>query len=295
MQDNYINFKKERDLGSIISDTFKFIRHEYKSIFRLYIRHVGWLLLLVVAMSTYYQYKSLNITGDFINSGNPQDFLLEMVSETGLAILLLSLTSIAYSALSITTINSIIKSYVNNDGEIKDEDVRQFIGQYFGNTLLSLIMVGILIFIGFLLCVLPGIYLIVPLSVIFPIIVFQEKSFSDAFTESFKLIKQNWWITFATLIVITLLIWLISSLFQLPIVIMSAIETFTFTSIEETGTPTTSNLAGNWLYMTFYVLASLAQYILGIVTLISMVFIYFNLNEYHNKTGTLEDIDRIGS
>ncbi|GAA0758859.1 hypothetical protein [Psychroflexus lacisalsi] len=293
MQDNYINFKKERDLGSIISDTFKFIRHEYKSIFRLYIRHVGWLLLLVVAMSTYYQYKSLNITGDFINSGNPQDFLLEMVSETGLAILLLSLTSIAYSALSITTINSIIKSYVNNDGEIKDEDVRQFIGQYFGNTLLSLIMVGILIFIGFLLCVLPGIYLIVPLSVIFPIIVFQEKSFSDAFTESFKLIKQNWWITFATLIVITLLIWLISSLFQLPIVIMSAIETFT--SIEETGTPTTSNLAGNWLYMTFYVLASLAQYILGIVTLISMVFIYFNLNEYHNKTGTLEDIDRIGS
>jgi len=293
MQDNYINFKKERDLGSIISDTFKFIRHEYKSIFRLYIRHVGWLLLLVVAMSTYYQYKSLNITGDFINSGNPQDFLLEMVSETGLAILLLSLTSIAYSALSITTINSIIKSYVNNDGEIKDEDVRQFIGQYFGNTLLSLIMVGILIFIGFLLCVLPGIYLIVPLSVIFPIIVFQEKSFSDAFTESFKLIKQNWWITFATLIVITLLIWLISSLFQLPIVIMSAIETFT--SIEETGTPTTSNLAGNWLYMTFYVLASLAQYILVIVTLISMVFIYFNLNEYHNKTGTLEDIDRIGS
>lgn len=293
MQSNYINFKKERDLGTIISDTFKFIRQEYKSVFKLYIKHVGWLLLLVVAMSTYYQYKSLNITGDFINSGNPQDFLLEMVSETGLAILLLSLTSIAYSALSITTINSIMKSYANNGGEIKDEDVRQFIGHYFGNTLLSLIVVGILIFIGFLLCVIPGIYLIVPLSVIFPILVFQEKSFSDAFTESFKLIKQNWWITFATLLVITILIWLISSLFQLPLVIMSALETFT--SIEETGTPTTSNLASNWLYMTFYVLASLAQYILGIVTLISMVFIYFNLNEYHNKTGTLEDIDRIGS
>lgn len=293
MQSNYINFKKERDLGTIISDTFKFIRQEYKSVFKLYIKHVGWLLLLVVAMSTYYQYKSLNITGDFINSGNPQDFLLEMVSETGLAILLLSLTSIAYSALSITTINSIMKSYANNGGEIKDEDVRQFIGHYFGNTLLSLIVVGILIFIGFLLCVIPGIYLIVPLSVIFPILVFQEKSFSDAFTESFKLIKQNWWITFATLLVITILIWLISSLFQLPLVIMSALETFT--SIEETGDPTTSNLASNWLYMTFYVLASLAQYILGIVTLISMVFIYFNLNEYHNKTGTLEDIDRIGS
>ncbi|MFO7745217.1 MAG: hypothetical protein R6V36_07525 [Psychroflexus sp.] len=293
MQNNYINFKKERDLGSIISDTFKFIREEYKSIFRLYIKHVGWLLLLVVAMSTYYQYESLNITGDFLSNGNPQDFLLEMISETGLAILLLSLTSIAYSALSITTINSIIKSYVKNEGEIKDEDVSHFISQFFGNSLLSLIVVGILVSIGFLLCVLPGIYLIVPLSLIFPIIVFQEKSFSDAFSECFKLIKQNWWISFATLLIISILIWLISGLFQLPIVIMSAMETFT--SIEETGAAGTANLASNWLYMTFYVLAALAQYILGIVTLISIALIYFNLNEYHNKTGTLEDIDRIGS
>ncbi|MFD0931214.1 hypothetical protein ACFQ0R_01235 [Psychroflexus salinarum] len=293
MQNNYINFKKERDLGSIISDTFKFIREEYKSIFRLYIKHVGWLLLLVVAMSTYYQYESLNITGDFLSNGNPQDFLLEMISETGLAILLLSLTSIAYSALSITTINSIIKSYVKNEGEIKDEDVSHFISQFFGNSLLSLIVVGILVSIGFLLCVLPGIYLIVPLSLIFPIIVFQEKSFSDAFSECFKLIKQNWWISFATLLIISILIWLISGLFQLPIVIMSAMETFT--SIEETGAAGTANLASNWLYMTFYVLSALAQYILGIVTLISIALIYFNLNEYHNKTGTLEDIDRIGS
>ena len=62
MQNNYINFKKERDLGAIISDTFSFIREEYKTIFRLYLKHVGWLLLLLVAANTYYQYKSYSIT-----------------------------------------------------------------------------------------------------------------------------------------------------------------------------------------------------------------------------------------
>lgn len=294
MQSNYINFKKERDLGAIISDTFKFIREEYKTIFRLYLKHVGWLLLLVVAASTYYQYQSLSLTVDLTIADGPGNFLLEMVSSTGISLLLVLLSSIAYSALSVTTINSIIKSYVKNEGEVKDDEVNRYIGQFFITNLGSFIVYGILISIGFLLCILPGVYLIVPLTLIFPIIVFQEKSFSNAFSECFKLIKENWWITFATLLIMTILMWLISSLFQIPIIVMSALETFT--SLQEgSQTPGTANLASNWLYMSFYVLASLAQYILSLVTLISVALIYFNLNEFHNKTGTLEDIDRIGS
>ncbi|SDG83706.1 hypothetical protein [Psychroflexus sediminis] len=293
MQNNYINFKKERDLGAIISDTFMFIREEYKPIFRLYLKHVGWLLLLVVAASTYYQYQSLSFTGNILEGG-AENFLFELISTSGIALLLMLLSSLAYSALSITTINSIIKSYVKNEGVIKDEEVSQYIGLFFSRTLGSFVVYIVLIFIGFLLCILPGIYLFVPLTLIFPIIVFQEKSFSEAFSECFKLIRQNWWITFATLLIITILVSLISGLFSIPLVVISALETFT--SLQEgAGTPGTANLASNWLYMTLYVLASLAQYILGLATLVSIALIYFNLNEFHNKTGTLEDIDRIGS
>lgn len=293
MQKNYINFKKERDLGSIITDTFKFIKEEYRTLFRLYIKHVGWLLLLVIAASTYYQYQSLKISTNVLTETGPAAFLTEMIADTGVAILLLSMASIAYSALSLVVITSIIKSYVQNNGEINEDEVNQFVKQFFGRTLGSLVVVGLLVFIGFLLFVLPGIYLIVPLSLIFPILVFQEKTFAEAFSESFKLIKNNWWISFATLLVVSILISLIGGLFQLPIVVMTAMETFV--SIQDgTGTPGTETLSGNWLYMLFYILAALAQYLLGIVTLISLTLVYFNLNEFHNKTGTLEDIDRIG-
>lgn len=293
MQNNYINFKKERDLGSIITDTFKFIKEEYRTLFRLYIKHVGWLLLLVIAASTYYQYQSLKISTNVLTETGPAAFLTEMIADTGVAILLLSMASIAYSALSLVVITSIIKSYVQSNGEINEDEVNQFVKQFFGRTLGSLVVVGLLVFIGFLLCVLPGIYLIVPLSLIFPILVFQEKTFAEAFSESFKLIKNNWWISFATLLVVSILISLIGGLFQLPIVVMTAMETFV--SIQDgTGTSGTETLSGNWLYMLFYILAALAQYLLGIVTLISLTLVYFNLNEFHNKTGTLEDIDRIG-
>ena len=292
MTNNYINFKKERDLGAIISDTFAFVREEYKTIFRLYLKHVGWLLLLIVAASAYYQYESLSITVDLTEPGS-QNELIDLFASAGLAVLILSIVSLAYSALSILTINSIIKSYVKNQGEIKEEDVKSYIGQFFWRTLGSLIVVAILVFIGFLLCILPGVYLIVPLSLIFSVVVFQEKSFSDAFSECFQLIKQNWWITFATLLIISILISIIGVVFQIPIIVMSAMEAVV--SINEGSDAVgTSQLASNWLYMTFYVIASIAQYILSLITVISIAFIYFNLNEIHHKTGTLEDIDRIG-
>ena len=293
MQNNYILFKKQRDLGTIISDTFKFIRQEYKTIFRLYLKHVGWLLLLVVATGTYYQYTSLNSANSLLENG-AEAFLLNTFQNTGLSVLLVFLTSIAYSAMSLTTINSIIKSYVDNRGEIKDEEVSLYIGRFFGQTLLSLFVVGILCFIGFLLCFLPGVYLAVPLSLIFSVIVFQEKSFSDGFSECFQLIKQNWWITFATVLVISILVSLVGGIFQLPVIILTAVETFT--SLEEgAGTSGALGLGNNWLYLSLYIFASIAQYILGLITLISLALIYFNLNEIHNKTGTLEDIDGIGN
>ena len=292
MSNNYINFKKERDLGAIISDTFAFVREEYKTIFRLYLKHVGWLLLLIVAASAYYQYESLSITVDLTEPGS-QNELIDLFASAGLAVLILSIVSLAYSTLSILTINSIIKSYVKNQGEIKDDEVKSYIGQFFGKTLGSLIVIVILVFIGFLLCILPGVYLIVPLSLIFAVVVFQEKSFSDAFSECFQLIKQNWWITFATLLIISILISIIGVVFQIPIIVMSAMEAVVSIN-EDSDAVGTSQLASNWLYMTFYVIASLAQYILSLVTFISIAFIYFNLNEIHHKTGTLEDIDRIG-
>jgi hypothetical protein len=292
MLNNYILFKKQRDLGAIISDTFKFIRQEYKTIFRLYLKHVGWLLLLAVATSTYYQYTSLNSASSLLESG-AEAFLLNAFQNTGLSFILVFLAFVAYTAMSLTAVNSIIKSYVDNKGEIKDEEVSLNIRRFFGQTLLSLFVFGILCFIGLLLCFLPGVYLAVPLSLIFSIVVFQEKSFSDAFSECFQLVKQNWWITFVTVLVISLLVSLIGGVFQLPIIVLTAVEAFT--SLNEGGdTAGVLGLGNNWIYLSLYVFASIAQYILGLITLISLALIYFNLNEIRNKTGTLEDIDGIG-
>ncbi|WP_127844148.1 hypothetical protein [Psychroflexus aestuariivivens] len=292
MNNNYIKFKQKRDLGATISDTFAFIRNEYKAIFRLYFRHVGVVLLLLVAASTYYQYQSLNITtgSQFGNSS----FLSELLPNLGIAFIAMIVLSIVYYSLTICTISGLIKSYVNNQGEINEDEVRDLVNQKFLKMSGVIVLIGIILIVAFMLCFLPGIYLMVPFSLVVYVMIFQNKGFSDAVTESFKLIKDNWWITFATILVIGILISVISSVFQLPAVILTAMETFTKLQSEDPSTVLV-DLSSNALYIVFNVIGNLAQYILGLVTIIALSFIYFNLNEIHNKTGTLEDIDQIGN
>src|SRR5690625_7732558 len=43
-----IDFKRERDLGDILGDTFKFIRYNYKSLFKVIFRLTGPVLLIVL-------------------------------------------------------------------------------------------------------------------------------------------------------------------------------------------------------------------------------------------------------
>jgi len=51
----------------------------------------------------------------------------------------------------------------------------------------------------------------------------------------------------------------------------------------------------DWVYITLSVLSSAVQYILAGIFAIAIAFIYFNLNEKKNQTGTFETIESIGS
>jgi len=265
MSNNYINFKRKRDLGTTISDTFAFLRNEYKSIFKLYFRHVG-----------------RNITA-----------FSELLPSFGIGLFAMIIFSILYYAFTISTISGLIKSYIDNQGVINEEEVRNTVNHNYLKMSGVVILIWLILMVGFMACFLPGIYLMVPFSLVVYVMIFQNKGFGDAVSESFKLIKDNWWISFATLIVIAILVSLINSVFQIPAMILTGIESFT--AIESNDPSMFNETGSRILYLVFSVIANLAQNILGLISVIAVSFIYFNLNEIHNNTGTLEDIDQIGN
>lgn len=289
-------FKKEREFGEIISDTFTFFSRNYKALSRVFIKFIGPFLLLLIFTSTLYQYKTGDLFTDFtIISTNP-DFVANSLSENLLLLLFYLLVTLATSIIIYATVIHSIKSYINNNGEILDSDISAGLKSDFLKILGYFLLSGIVIFFGLLLCILPGIYLAVVLAPGVIMLVMENISAPDAFSKSFQLIKDNWWNTFAVFLVFNILIGILGAIFQLPTIIYSFIEGFTaFESASDGSGLEVSEMYQDWLFLLFTAISVLGQYLLSIFTVIMTALVYFDLSEKQNFSGTYEQIDQIGN
>lgn len=280
---NYIRFKKQRELGDILTVTFKFIRENYRQLFRNIIKLVTPFFLILVAALSYYTFTVV---------GGPLEAITTGVANFLISFSILAAALLLFYAALYGTILHYIKSYVENKGVVNDDQVKQGVQQdYLKLVLLSLIS-AILLIAGLMLFVIPGIYLMVPLSMAVAILVFKECSASEALSYSFDLIKNHWWMTFLTLLVVWLLVYIIGLVFQVPLIIYMVIKTFTMVQEGSTADPSAFT---DWPFLVLNVLSSLIQYLLSTITIISLAFIYFNLDEHKNLTGTFETIDNLGN
>ena len=283
MQNNYIQFKQKRELGEIINATFKFIRENYKILFKYFMSLVGPSFILLIAALSYYTYTvpaSILQSMDF-SSG---DFII------GFSVLGLSL--LIYYSYLYATIYHYIKSYMKHEGETDENEISVGVKNDFGRLVILFLVSAILMFAGFVLFVIPAIYLFVPLSLVAAIMIFKQTNLTDTISYAFTLIKDNWWMTFITLIVAGLLVYIIGLVFQIPLIIYTLVKMMTM--VQEGGSAADIASNSDWILIVLQVLASLIQYILTSITAIVIAFVYFSLNEEKNLTGTFEQIDNLG-
>ena len=70
------------------------------------------------------------------------------------------------------------------------------------------------------------------------------------------------------------------------------VKAFTISSEISQGDPSSMF---DWVYVTLSVISNVFQYLLYIFYAIMTAFLYFNLNERKNYTGTIETIDNLGN
>ena len=142
-------------------------------------------------------------------------------------------------------------------------------------------------------CYIPGIYLGTVLSLATSIMVFEEKSVGDTFSHAFTLIKGEWWNTFGVLIVVWLLLVVLGQAFSIPAFIYQMVKMGTMVGSDD---PTAVfSIFKDPIYLVLNILSYVFQFILYSIPLISTVFVYFDLNEQKNLTGTFEIIENIGN
>ena len=289
-KNNIITFKKERDLGAIITDTFKFIRENWKEYFLTVLKIVGPFLIVGLIVMVLFLFSMSDLFSEIgAVETNPTGFLPQLFS---FAFTLFFVFVIMYTLLSMSSLY-FIKSYIKNNGtpifsEVKEnilKNIWKFLGLGFLVTIVS--------FFGFMFCYLPGVYLIVVLSLASSVMVFEDKNVGDSFSHSFILIKGEWWNTFGVLIVVWLLLSILGQAFSIPVMIYQFIKMGTVMGGND---PTEIfSIFKDPIYLVLNVFSYVFQFILYSIPLISTVFIYYDLNEQKNLTGTFEKIDSLGA
>ena len=288
-------FRKEREFGEIISDTFSFFSQNHKALSQIFLKYIGPFVLLSIVATTFYQYKTGDLIGDVtVWSTNP-DVATRAIGENILVLLLFAVVSVVtYMVLYGTVLHS-IKSYIKNEGEISETEVYQGIKDDFWKILGYTILSGLVAGIGFVLCILPGVYLYVVLTPGIALLVMENESVSETFSKCFKIIKDNWWITFATLIVFAILIFILNLVFQLPAFLYGIFAGLS--GLEEIASESgdVAKIYQDWVFLLFNAIAVVGQYFLNIFTIIMVALVYFNLSEQQEFRGTYDQIDQIGN
>jgi hypothetical protein len=292
MQQSYQEFKQVREFGDLFSDTFAFISNHWKSFFGGFFKLAWPYIVIALIGNTYYQ---VDVTDNFFgqalsNSQNPFSFFIEFIP----SIFLLGISSFLLTVVSYAYVNLYIKAFIENKEEIDLKSIQDELYSKLLSVMGLQLLVILSIIAGSIICFLPGIYLLVPLSFALSVYLFENKSVTDAYAHTFQLIRDNWWITFAAILVMSILIAVAGGIFQLPVVLYTMIKTAT--SVQETDPQQAINsLSTDNVIVTLNAIASFASYVFNLAFIIMTVYIYFNLNERQFGTGSFEQIDELGN
>ncbi|AZQ64695.1 hypothetical protein EI427_20950 [Flammeovirga pectinis] len=281
MQTEQFDFNKERGLGEKIEFTFSFWKENFKVILISVLTLVTPFVIIGGSMTTYASTDFLqnSVVDPSIVANNPFAMFANPLFITGYI-----LSIIGY--IMLTSVGTgIIKVYFDKE-ELTVDNVRKtamsYIGKVFGLSITSLLLV----FIGSMVFLIPGIYLAIGFSVAIPIAVFEDVSISEALSRSRKLISGNWWSTFGYLIVLSFIASILGSIigFVGGLFIGGNVE-----SIIASGGEITESYSVMLLVINF--LSGLVTPVFYVIIYLGIVVQYFSLKEQKEATSILNDVE----
>ncbi|MFY7899336.1 MAG: hypothetical protein ACOVNY_04055 [Chitinophagaceae bacterium] len=287
MDEQKIEFRKVRDFGQVLSDTFQFIKQELKPLLTTFLAIGGFFILTSGIMGGIYQdntfssiFKELqtkSAENSFINKNPFDDFL----SPTYFLLLFLSILSWLVTRVVLAVY---VKLYVENNNlsptvdAVWSKTFRYLIPIFFYSIVLL-----ILVSIGTLFCLLPGIWLMVVFAPINLIFIVEDASLSSGINRCFYIIKDNFWNSFGVYIIAYLIYVVSSSVISLIIGSIAGLASyFTTGDVSKTVGIVTGvlDIFSQVMYIIFFVAIALQ---------------YYSLVEIKDGNGLLSRLQTVGN
>lgn len=238
-----------------------------------------------------------NVMGSFLDMSQIQDpgEMGNVFSLLGGNYFLMMLISWMAVSMIVTITYTYIVLY--NEGAAKRTpitDVLKLALKKYGGILLLGILVTIVTVFGMLFFVIPGIFLGVTLSLAYPIYMFEDLSVGEAFSRSFKLIKEKWWSTFGLLIIASLMAYVVQMVFSVP---MMVVYFSSFFDIAEDMQNNPEDVSGVFeVFSSGYTtvamtISMIGTYLTYSIPLIALGYQYANLVERSEGRGLMTEIE----
>jgi hypothetical protein len=278
-----IELRRLRDFGQTINDSFTFLKENFKPLFRALFIICGFFILISIFSMVFTYLNTTNALTSAINiDTNSYDSSYKPWAIIITALIGAFIIILTQAFITLVTLCYISVYLQKNNVTPTLPEIWGYFKYYFWRVLGSGIIIFFLLVIGTMLCLIPGIYLMPILYLIIPIIVIENSSFSYAFNKSFRLIKNNWWLVFGVIFIMSLIVALAGSIVNIPISIF--IKGGMFLSLKTFTLP---------VIIIFSVLRSILL-LAYVLPSIAICLCYFNLAEEKDGTGLLNRIDKLG-
>jgi len=312
----FIEFQKTRDFSNKMNATFEFFKQNFKSLAKCLLYFVGppALVTSLLIGSVFGDYMTL-ITG-MASPGGQEAFTNYIMSvnfwlAVGLGVVIATITAVMMTA---TVNNYVILYSAKRSNQIETEEVWALVKQTFWMYFSTLIGYVLLVIAAYLILIIPVvafapvspfmvffmvlvmifgiIYLFIATSLIFSVRGFERKGFFGSIARSMYLVRGKWWSTFGLIMIFSLIVSTISSLFILPWYITFIVSMLHSIEKGANAAPGESNslvaiISFSLYYLVYYILGSLPQ--------LGLIFQYFNLVERKESRGLMEKMGELGS
>ncbi|MNX50780.1 hypothetical protein D3C86_814220 [compost metagenome] len=277
-----LELKKAREFGEIINDTFLFIRQNFKPLLKVFAYLCGFFILagMVAAIMQQLEMETA-LDGLKQGKGGWQTFMANVLTFNYLLVVIFSFGSSA--AILVSTLSYIALYIQKGNIAPTPDEVWGYFKYYYFRLFFSNIIAILFISLGFLFCLLPCIYLFPAMSLLVSIMVLENTNFQYAFSRSFKLLKNQWWVTAGAMLIIWVIAYACMSFAAIPTVVLKMGGAFL------------PGLAG-WgkVFTIIGVVLQYLSYVFMVIPIIGVSLCYFNLVEIQESTGLMDRINQFG-
>jgi hypothetical protein len=278
MAQQKIQLRKIRDFGENFSDTFQFIRQEFKPLLTSFILICGIFILANAILTGIFQKQALSILDDMVKGV----FYERTVPFTPTYFILIGVSIMSLSVMR-TVVSVYMKYYDEKRTSPTVQEVWKGFAKYFLRIFLFSIPRYVLIIVGFVFCIAPGVYLLVVLMPYSFILTNENESFGESFGRCFDLVKENFWMSLAIYLIAFLIFSISSSLIGFTVSAIAGLASYF----------TTKELSSTLAIVTS--ILSVVQYFFYIIFFVSAGLHYYNLVETRDGTGLARRLENLGS